>query len=177
MSPIPKTITVIIDSREQIPLLFPENILYYPDRSPDSRQIRIKTKVSKVDAGDYCLQPWYKVLDKHPCLIERKGANTELHQNLLTKDYKRFTAALDRLVSYCRHPYLLLDVAIADFWTIKEHCPNPERVWDCLIREVSSRGINLLWGCNAKHATSRRILGEQCLRILLSHALETSNGQ
>lgn len=164
MKVVPKSVTVIVDSREQVPLLFPSNLLWFPDRSPDGKMIRVKKKVQKLDAGDYCLKEYPDVVG-----IERKGSNSELHGNLLTKDYARFSNAIARFRAAYKYKYLLLDDSIGNLWMANEYCPNPPRVWDCLMRELGD--IQLLWGCNAKYAGPRRILGEQIVRLMLAHAL------
>ncbi len=166
MRPIPKSVELKIDSREKIPLLFPSNILWFSDRSSEGRMIRIRTKVAKLDYGDYLLSNW-----PDAAAIERKGSLDELNQNLLTGDYSRFMEATRRLCDGCRHPYLLLDSSIATLWTPTERCPRPEQVWDALCHLLATTPLRLLWGGNAKHAGARRILGEQLIRLLLSHAL------
>lgn len=167
MRPVPKSIQITIDSREKVPLLFPSNIIWYRDRGyGEGHLVKVKTKVAKLDYGDYLLSNW-----PNAAVIERKGSLDELNQNLLTDDYERFMSATRRLCENCRHPYLLLDTSIATLWTPTERCPSPERAWDALCQILSTFGVRLLWGGNAKHAGPRRILGEQILRILLSHAL------
>lgn len=166
MPAVPRSVELVVDSREKYPLLFPETITWHPDRSSDTKLIKLKVVEAKLDYGDYLLAKWP---DK--AVIERKGSLDELCQNLLTDDYARFTAALDRLIANCTAPYILLDASITDLWTPTAHCTEPAQVWDALCRTVVHRKIPLLWAGSAKLAGPRRILGGQIARLLLAHAL------
>ena len=164
---VPRSMTLVVDSRERYPLLFPANIEWHVDRGlGDKKLIRIKHKVAKLDWGDYLLEGY-----SANSAVERKGSLDELHQNLYTDDRERFLKAIRRLRENCRHPYLLLDVSPLDLWKPTPRANDPAAVWDALIDVVSMFGLGLLWGANAKLPGARRILGEQVLRILISHAL------
>ena len=167
----PSTITILIDSRERIPLLFPKSVKWHPDRSGKSHLILVKEKVVTLPAGDYTLEGY-----DDESVVERKGSVREVLGNLFTKDRRRSVAAFQRLIEACEHPYLLLDFSLSEMFTVTEHVPNPMLVLDTLLADAGNLGVTLLWGGNCKPATSRRRLGEVVLRLLLSHALRRELG-
>ncbi|MHC4509533.1 MAG: hypothetical protein ACYTAO_11335, partial [Planctomycetota bacterium] len=103
--------TVIIDSREdpQWRLPFPENIKVHPRRSRNPVIVKIKKRVDKLDAGDYCL-------DGHAssCLVETKRSAQELAGNLLTNDFRRANAAFERFSRATAFPLLVCEFSQAD---------------------------------------------------------------
>lgn len=163
MSAKPRQITVLVDNRERIPLLFPKNLVWHPTRGGKGHLVKVVEKSTKILTGDYCLGGY-----KSGAVIERKGSLRELHQNLLTKDYRRFLSAIERLAE-CQFPYLLLDMTPGDLATVSEYVPDPSRVVDALMRIVAKYHLRLLFAGNCKYPLSRRRLGEQCLRIMMGH--------
>ena len=165
--------TVLIDSREKMPVLFPATILYYPTRAARPfHLIHIDQKVVEMRTGDYALKGY-----EDTCLIERKGAMTEISVNLCSKDYARSHAALKRLAGETRHPYLMLEETPAGM--LPSHYPSdrptPDRVCDAFLREVCGLGLSLIFVGKAKSPGNRRKLGHFMLKILIGHAMTNNN--
>jgi ERCC4-type nuclease len=163
---IPSKLTVLVDSRERYPLLFPGAIKYYRVRGGDPNLIRVATKVEALKTGDYCLKGY------DGCMIERKGSMRELQGNLFTKDYRRSKAAFTRLVEACDHPYILLDFPLSEMFQPTENVLEPERVLDALLDTIQEFGLGVLWPGPCKTVQSRTRLGELCVRLMLCHALQ-----
>lgn len=175
MSGIPRRLTVLIDKREKLPILFPASIKFWPDKGLQPEIIPVKIKEVTMDAGDYALKG-----HEYACIIERKGSMRELHNNLLTKDWTRCQKAFDRLAGATLNPYLLLEIPSPDFLKVTKDVPNPERVFDLLTRLSHEFGFRLWFAGNCKHPHTRRALGEQMIRVMLAHAMgwasmETTN--
>lgn len=163
----PRSVTLLIDSREKYPLLFPESVKWYEDHGVgDPKLIRVKTRIQELPFGDYCILGY----ESSAC-VERKGSLEELHQNLQTSDRARFIRAIEKMVKGCQSPYLLLDVAPLDLWKPTPRTQDPASVWDALCSVVVKYRLCVIWGASAKFPGPRRILGEQILRLLLSHSL------
>ncbi len=172
MSPPPKRLTVLVDSREKFPLLFPASVLWYPTRAARPFYIiHIDQKVVELPAGDYALKGY-----EHTCIIERKGAMTELMTNLCSKDYARSHAAYQRLVDTTAHPYLMLEETPAGMLpnSYPSTRPVPDRVVDAFLREVCGFKIPLIFAGRARSPGHRRKLGHFMLKIMLGHALQTT---
>lgn len=165
----PKKLTVLVDSREQFPLLFPATVLWFPTRS--SRpfyMIHIATRVERMDTADYALDGY-----EDTCMIERKGAQSELATNLCSKDYARAHAAFKRLAEETTHPYIVLEETPAGMFPMERPSrPNPDRVMDAFIREVCTLKIPLIFAGRARSPGHRRKLGHFILKIMLYHAME-----
>ncbi len=165
----PKKLTVLVDSREQFPLLFPATVLYFPSRGlRPYHLIHIKTKVNRMETGDYALEGY-----KSTCIIERKGSQSELATNMCSKDYMRSHRAFVRLILETDHPYIVLEETPAGLFPA-EHAnrPNPDRVVDAFIREVCDLKIPLIFAGRARSPGHRRKLGHFILKIMLYHAME-----
>lgn len=161
-----KSVTVAIDSREKCPLLFPDTIVWHPDRSAGRGcQVRVKTDVRKLDSGDYLLPKWPSC-----AIVERKASLNELCQNLLTDDYSRFSAALQRLRDSCTFPYVLVEESPSGLCVPTERCDQPSRVMDCFYASCARLGIGVWMVGRSSSIASRRRLGEHVLRLLLGHA-------
>lgn len=169
---IPRSLTVLVDSREKYPLLFPAHIDWYPSRGGKPKKIVVCTDKRVLEAGDYALEEY-----AYGCIIERKGSLRELHQNLLTDDYKRFKAAIERLAEACRYPYLLLDMTPADLHRPTEHVESPAEVVDALMEFVHRYGLRLWFAGSCKQYQARRILGEQVVRVILAHSLRDEESE
>jgi hypothetical protein len=162
---VPKTVTVIWDSNEQYPILFPETILWHSERGSKGKIIRVLKKKKRLLTGDYCLEGYEK-----GCVIERKGSLDELHKNLLTKDYKRFMKAFGRLVE-CELPILLLDLSPLEMFRPTYHTPNPAQVFDALVQLLVKTRVSLWYAGHCKTDNARRILGGQLVHLMLRHAI------
>lgn len=165
--------TVLVDSREKYPLLWPACIVWYPTRaSRPFYLIHIDQQVIEMPTGDYALKGY-----EDTCIIERKGAQSELSTNLCSKDYKRNHAALKRLSEATAHPYLMLEETPAGMLpsSYPSTRPNPDRVVDAFLREVCQFGLSLIFTGHAKSPGNRRKLGHFMLKIMLGHAMDRNN--
>lgn len=168
-----KTVTILTDSREKQPLLFPGCLVVHTRSSWWGRAeptfIKVKTpKPVALPAGDYCIKG-----KQDRCIIETKRSIDELAGNVSAADRKRFTAALNRLCDACEHPILMLDFLPLAIWQSKN--PNsrtdPIHALDVVLDIVAERGIQLVWGSQRGGSLqARRRLGEIVLRLLLHHS-------
>lgn len=168
MSDVPKHLTVVIDTREQKPLTFPSLLRYWPSRSLDSCvPVGVGSVKSHLRVGDYCIAGWERLV-----VFERKASAQELAQNLLTSDYRRAMAALDRLCSIT-YRYLIIDASCAQMYTPHpSFAVDPTRALDALLYELSIRGIVPLWLGRCQTPKSRQRAGDLLLRIALRHILD-----
>lgn len=168
---VPHKITIIKDSNEQYPLLFPEHIEWYQYRdNSDPGLITITVEKRRLSEGDYALAGY-----EHLGLVERKGAITEIAGNMLSDDYSRARSAFERLAEACLHPYLLLDVTVPEMFKKSRWCPTPRAAIDALLSLVNELGIRVILSGNCRADATRRQLGEFVVRLLLSHALRAEN--
>ena len=80
------TYTILIDTREKLPLLFPKTIAL------GDRLVDLKTRRVRLSTGDYQLDS----TREEGVVVERKRNLEELASNF-TRDWPRFRRALDRL--------------------------------------------------------------------------------
>lgn len=168
---LPKSITIDVDSRENYPLLFPRTLRVFPDRSVrGARLVTLKVRKLQLREGDVRLARWPKCAG-----IEcKRSIAGELHKNFLTGDYARSHDALYRFSQSFAHPYLLLDGSPSELFSgPPANTRDNDLVVDCVLRECVSLGIHLLWIGPSRSTTSRRIVGETIVRLLLWHALGT----
>lgn len=171
-----ETVTILIDSREQRPLLFPEVLALWSSscgagRKPTAKIVSVVTEKAALAEGDYCLAG-----DGPPtAIVERKSGIDELIGNLLTSDRPRFLRAITRLAANTCHPYLYIEAWPDAWWRGTEmNRINPDlkvvQAMDLILHEVAHLGIGLLWGNRASQLPAgRRRAGELILRILLAH--------
>ena len=161
---IPKEVTVVIDKREQTPLLFPEYIDVQLDRTGKTQQVHIKTKVQVMPAGDYCLEGY-----DHLVIFETKRSLRELYNNVCTKDWGRESRALKRLMESCNYPHLVFELSPAELFQKNIHVRNPEMVFDRWMQVVTRFNLRLMIVGGARQPRQRRLLGEQLVRLALSY--------
>lgn len=167
--PLPSKLIVLVDSREQTPLLFPATLSLWLPWSRKTERVSIVPKTVKLDSADYRL-------DMCPDLaaVERKGSMGEICTNLCSDDYARTTASLSRLVSSARFPYLMVEAGPSEFITPTRYCENPEYVLQRLVAICQKFNIRLVLGGRAHTPAARRALGTLTLHLLLGHWLETA---
>lgn len=172
MSSYPKEATIIIDSREQIPLLFPATIVIY-DPGGTPKLVRLSTVKEALPTGDYALKG-----HEGSGLVERKGSVAELARNLLpgSSDRRRALTALRRLANACRYPLILLDVHLRDFHPRDVHLTQPRHTLCELIRVLGGLGVPFWMIGGAKSAGSRRMMGGTVATYLLETAYDLPNG-
>jgi ERCC4-type nuclease len=159
-----KSVTVLVDSREKYPLFFPAKLEWWRDRGTQPHLIKVKTKVMKLDIGDYQLAD-----HEDCCVFERKGSIRELHNNLLTDDFPRFMTAIRRLATV-QFPYLLLDIRPGEVLVPTKDVPQPARVFAALCGIFHHFNIRVFYSGRPTTAVARRSLGTQVLLTMLGHA-------
>lgn len=177
MSRVPRIITVLVDTREQKPLLFPTTLKYYADVSAGSRRVlQVKTLKKTLDSGDYALaldetgaRMQRRLGGPDESKIETKRGLDELRQNAF-EARARVQASLQRLVDSCHYPYLVLEGSISQMLTPTKHSPFPGWVMDEFLRMISATPIRLILTGSCRTNAARRRVGEFCLRLMLSHA-------
>ena len=168
----PTKITVLVDSREQYPLLFPKTLRWHGPNSireriePHGRLLQVTTETRKLRAGDYCLAG-----QERSCIVERKGSLLELHSNLFTADRVRFIKAMNKLIKATDYPVMVLELSVMDLNRRDQRVQAPDRIFDALML-LGNRYPTLTWwfAGGVKHATARRVLGEQVIRMMLAKA-------
>lgn len=155
-------ITVVIDTREKTPLIFPANFSWTLGRGHKRYLVGVTTRHQKLETGDYLLAEW-----PSECVVERKSGAQELFKNLCTKDYARHSRAFRRLSYSCPHPILLVESDPVSFhqFAIREDAPY---LLDYLHHDVRRWNIDLMWGGRHFSPARRRLLGEILLRRILS---------
>jgi ERCC4-type nuclease len=163
-----KTVTVLIDSREQRPLLFPDTLAVWRNDGcgPVPTFLEVKTDKRALKSGDYCLAG-----SEDLAVVERKLGIMEMIGNVLTADRTRFLRAINRFASSCKHPILLIEQMPPVWWAGKSNDLDVVQAVDLFLQQVALLKIHLLW-CNATRAmcpTRRRRIGELVLRVMLAH--------
>jgi hypothetical protein len=166
----PRKVTVLVDDREKVPLLFPDEICWHPQRtsSTDDQVIQVKTSRQRLEDGDYYLEDYPDY-----CRIERKYSNAELTNNFLTRDYRRARYAFERFSESCIYPYLLLDMSLAKLIPATHHRyeADGELLLDNVFALCHRLGIRPI-SFGAMNTKRTRLLGGKTLvHLMLSHAL------
>lgn len=158
-------LTILVDKREKRPLKFPPVMpwTFGSGRHQISRTFTLDTELTLLDSGDYTLKGYEGITR-----IERKGAVTELLQNLFTKDRPRFERSLKRLCDSCTVPILLLEMHPRQFVT-DPHVRNPSEVRNELFRLCAWRGLQFHWLWTGNDVTSRLNLGLCMVDLMWSH--------
>lgn len=158
-----QTLTILQDTREQVPLLFPSTL------SIGGRRYRIHVKKKKLDAGDYALE------GTNTAIIERKASIRELFKNLVTDDKRRTKKAFDRLCKATSNPILLLEGSPGDLLADK-NVYNSGAVLQKLLDECAERGISIIFVGKCRYPARRRQVGELVIRTLAAYKRKHKNG-
>lgn len=158
-------VTVIVDTREQRPLLFPDTLMWYSKRSGDGVQYQVVVKRKCLKTADYALEGWEREV-----LVERKGSLKELHANLFSTDKARSDRSFERLAESTKNPYLLLDMSPSQFWKPNRWANEPARIFDALMYLTTRLNIRVWFSGPCKIHSTRRVLGEQMIRMMMAHA-------
>lgn len=163
----PKNIVVCIDSREKLPLLFPETVRWTDPASRKAYLVHVATVRKQLSEGDYCMM----TPDGSPevvALIERKGSVREICNNFLSSDYPRALAAFRRMAAATPNPILLIDCNIADFFPGDSHRIEPETALCHLLMLAQDYHIQVIFGGACRSASRRRKTGAFVVHLLLS---------
>ncbi len=173
---IPSKLTVVVDSREKIPILFPATLGWRSDRTGTTHEIIVNTKRDALFAGDYCLEFPDDVRRDRVCTIERKGRVSEIYTNLFTKDWERCNRAFLRLRNiglgtfHGSAMYLLIEPSHSNFRNYERDHSLPEGIiLDRLIQVACRCDLRLLFTPLALLPAARVRLGERLIRLMLGH--------
>lgn len=168
MKPIvPRTLTVLVDTREQRPLLFPSSFLYHPSRRAGGAvRVLLTWERHTLNAGDYMLKGYGGIVR-----VERKGSLEELAKNLLSKDFTRSSAAFRKLAHSCAHPIVLLEESPVVLMRPTPYVENPALVMDTWHRLMAERSVHWIWCGRCKSTNSRRLLGLQIVRLMFAYVI------
>jgi ERCC4-type nuclease len=166
--------TIVQDTREKKPLLFPANIRVLDDKVLPSRRksvlVRVHTVRETLKTGDYLLKGF-----EGCTMIERKGSLREIAQNCLTiRDRARFVDCLKRMRDSASDPVLLMEGTPLGMTKVTKHVPEPALAVDALMRLLQEYGIRLFL-LPTQTASHRRASGEWALRLLINGALHHGN--
>lgn len=170
-----KRYTIVVDSREKIPLLFPTSLkLLSPAKLPQTltpRIVEITTVKERLETGDYLLQS-----DREGTIIERKGSLSECATNCLTRDRRRFISALDRLAERAANPCVLVEGHPSTFLRtplrLGDRKVEPGLALDAFQRVCLERSITPIF-IGSSTRPQRQAIGEYVARLLLNSHLTT----
>lgn len=162
---IPAEVTVLIDSREKCPILFPSTVfIAHPELTYKKIPIGVKTDVTKLDFGDYALKEYEDV-----CAFERKATQLEIYKNLNdSHDRIRQAKAFRRLATSCKYPYLLVEASPAELLANDPKIKNPEIVVHRLglaLAKYNFRALFIPW--RSRSVDVRRKTGTLMIHIML----------
>jgi len=170
MKELPRTVTMLIDTREKTPFAFPDIIAV--EWGGKDYPVTVRSERAKLDCGDYTLKSY-----EHIAALERKSSlDGELSDNITTADRARFVRALSRLAGSCLYPYLMLESGGGAWWTEGKTNSDAGMTMDHLGQLVSQLRLNLIF--NASRPTTvhaKRRMGEFVLRLMIGHMLVLSN--
>lgn len=163
---IPRDVTVLIDTREKRPILFPSTIkIAHPERIYIELPINVETKKSKLSFGDYALEGHESV-----CVFERKASQLEIYKNLNEHhDRIRQAKAFRRLTSSCDFPYLLVEASPAELLATNKIAKQPELICHRLGLALAQYGLHALFiPWKSRSAEVRRKIGTLMLHIMVA---------
>jgi len=167
---IPNLITVQIDTREQVPMLFPDIIhIGHPEVTHISIPVAVKQERHKLDFGDYRLAEYPDL-----CVIERKASQLEIYKNLNeSHDRIRQAKAFRKLMAGCKYPYLMVEASPAELLKAGTICKNPEITVHRLALALAKYGLQALFvPWKSRSPGTRRKVGTLMLHLMLGYALQ-----
>lgn len=167
---IPATITICMDTREQIPMIFPDVIhISHPEITHLSIPVGINKERIKLDFGDYVLKEYPDL-----CVIERKASALEIYKNLNeSHDRIRQAKAFRKLMCGCKYPYLMVEASPAELLSDDPRIKQPELVCHRLALAVAKYGLHLwMIPWKSKNSDARRKVGTLMLHLMLGYALK-----
>lgn len=167
---IPNLVTVQIDSREQIPLLFPDIIqVGDPELTYNSLPVAVKVEKVKLDFGDYRLKEYPDI-----CVVERKASQLELYKNLNeSHDRIRQAKAFRKLTSGCKYPYIMVEATPGELLSTNQRVKKPELVCHRLALAIAKYDLRLLFiPWKSRNSDTRRKVGTLLLHLMLGCAIQ-----
>lgn len=169
---IPNVITVQIDTREQVPMLFPNMIMIgHPELTFKSLPVAVKQEKTKLDFGDYRLKEYPNL-----CVIERKASQLEIYKNMNESlDRIRQAKAFRRLSTGCKFPYLMVEASAGELLSSNARVKQPELVCHRLALAIAKYNLRLLFiPWKSRNPDTRRKVGTLMLHLMLGCALQAS---
>ena len=160
---MPNSFTVLIDSREQRPLLFPAYARIHNGTA--TKMVALKTEVVALATGDYCIKGHENI-----AVVERKASAAELYKNFCTSDARRAAKAFGKL-SRAKYPYLLLEISPSELITETRLCPDPSAVVMRLGLLLKKHRLHVLMTGHGGSVSHRRIVGGFLVSLMLGHIL------
>lgn len=169
---VPNVVTVQIDSREQVPILFPSTIMIgHPELTFKSLPIAVEQERIALPFGDYRLAEYPNL-----CGIERKASQLEIYKNMNeSHDRIRQAKAFRKLTAGCKYPYIMVECSPAELLSESAKVKQPELVVHRLalaIAKYDLRCIFIPW--KGRSPTTRRKVGTLLLHLMLGHVLKES---
>lgn len=170
--------TIVQDTQEKLPLLFPKTLTILPPdlkpRPSSARTVAIELVKERLD--DFhpeCKNADYYVRG-HPgkVVLERKKDINEIAQNVLNpRRRSRFIRELKYLHDTCCRPILLAEGTPQSLLIKSAYCEYPEVACDALLSLLLKYRIEL-WMMPATTVAHRRAMGEFAARIMIQGALQ-----
>ena len=118
---LPPTVQISIDTNEQRPWRLPDSVYVYAPRCRYTRDlvhIQIVHESLQAYGVDYAIRTSDtddrtgagNDFDGVVVGVERKGSESEIVKNMLTRDYRRTKKSLEKLRVSCVSPWLILDM-------------------------------------------------------------------
>lgn len=167
---IPTKVTVIIDTREKIPLLFPETIMVtHPELTYRELPVVVGVERAKLEFGDYLLKEY-----PDQGVVERKASQMELFKNLNdSKDRIRQAKSFRKLASGCKYPYILVECSPARLLAKNLLIKQRELVVHRLSLAIAKYGLSAIFiPWQSRNPDTRRTLGTFIVHLMLSCVLQ-----
>lgn len=154
--------TIMVDSREKIPLRFPKSLELFDVKIGKVRRVLLETRVDRLDAGDYTLKGF-----EGQVVVERKGSLREIYTNLLTGDAGRQVRAFDKL-RQVEARALFLEMPPTDVVAKpSQEVPSPGGAFSLLMQMCRHFGMDVLWAPSLKSSQSKIISGTLVAHYLI----------
>jgi hypothetical protein len=170
-----KSISVLVDSREKCPLLFPGTAIIQTTNRETPCRLNVNVKKRKLDFGDYALEGYEDLI-----CVERKGSQMELYKNFFNaQDTIRQGKALKRLTDGCKHPIMMVEVTPSNLLRTIPTAPyvEPEILVYRLGYACSKFGLSLMLVNKPKSVNGRRQLGSVILHTMLGYVFQERKEQ
>ena len=173
-----KEYTVVQDSREKIPLLFPKHLVMLdPAKRPSPtavKSVRLNLSVERLGDGHPEMERGDYYLRGYPdrVVVERKGSIAELAMNCFRPRRRaRIRDEAAYLASHCRRPIWMVFGSPRTLLTPTKSVPNPGPAVDCLLDILEEHRVELWIVPKPTLTTSRRAAGEMVARAMIRSAL------
>lgn len=163
---LPRVLTVVVDSREQRPLLFPSTVALYSGRSRTPTVHEVRTEAAALREGDYILADFPDVGG-----VERKADLRELVGCLVAGN--RLEQQLRRMHRTYASPCLMLELGVGAMLGAHKQPPKAAAglTYDRLCRLLIEMPTPILWATSSTPSAKKRG-GEAVVRFLAAAAVK-----